>query len=63
MTTAFVPGPFRRTRRVAWRRWSLWGALGVLVVGMLVTLVYLAARYEASQAQSNVERDAATRPG
>ncbi|MBC5782821.1 PAS domain S-box protein [Ramlibacter sp. USB13] len=33
--------------------------LGVLVVGMLVTLVYLAARYEASVAQGNVERDAA----
>jgi two-component system sensor histidine kinase DctS len=59
VTQAFVPGPFRRTRRVAWRRWSLWVALGVLVVGLLVTLVYLAARYEASQAQSNVERDAA----
>ncbi|MCG2594784.1 PAS domain S-box protein [Ramlibacter sp. XY19] len=59
MTSAFVPGPFRRTRRVAWRRWSLWVALGVLVVGLLITLVYLAARYEASQAQSNVERDAA----
>ncbi|GAB3768033.1 hypothetical protein GCM10028796_30870 [Ramlibacter monticola] len=33
--------------------------LGVLVVGMLVTLVYLAARYEASVAQANVERDVA----
>ena len=42
-----------------WRRWSLWVLLGVLVVGMLVTLVYLAARYEASVAQANVERDAA----
>nr|WP_283254370.1 ATP-binding protein [Ramlibacter paludis] len=30
-----------------------------MVVGLLITLVYLAARYEASQAQSNVERDAA----
>ena len=59
MSTAFVPGPFRRRRAVAWRRWSLWAALGVLVVGMLATLIYLASRYEASQAQSNVERDAA----
>ncbi|MDB5857152.1 MAG: putative histidine kinase, classic [Ramlibacter sp.] len=59
MISAFVPGPFRPRRVMAWRRWSLWGLLGVLVVGMLVTLVYLAARYEASQAQSNVERDAA----
>jgi two-component system sensor histidine kinase DctS len=59
VTSSFVPGPFSRRRGVAWRRWSLWVALGVLVVGLLVTLVYLAARYEASQAQSNVERDAA----
>jgi two-component system sensor histidine kinase DctS len=57
--SAFVPGPFRRRRVLAWRRWSLWGLLVLLVGGMLVTLVYLAARYEASQAQSNVERDAA----
>ncbi|HET8748052.1 MAG TPA: ATP-binding protein [Ramlibacter sp.] len=33
--------------------------LGVLVVALLVTLVYLAARYEASVAQANVERDVA----
>ncbi|HEY0824312.1 MAG TPA: PAS domain S-box protein, partial [Ramlibacter sp.] len=33
--------------------------LGVLVVALLVTLVYLAARYEASVAQGNVERDVA----
>jgi two-component system sensor histidine kinase DctS len=33
--------------------------LGVIVAALLVTLVYLAARYEASVAQSNVERDAA----
>lgn len=46
-------------RLSSWRRWSLWVLLGVLVVGMLVTLVYLAARYEASVAQANVERDAA----
>lgn len=42
-----------------WRRWTLWGLLGVLVLALLATLVWLAARYEASQAQSNVERDAA----
>jgi PAS domain-containing protein len=35
------------------------GAAGRAGGGLLVTLVYLAARYEASQAQSNVERDAA----
>jgi two-component system sensor histidine kinase DctS len=41
------------------RRWSLWVLLGVLVVALLVILVYLAARYEASVAQGHVERDAA----
>ena len=46
-------------RLSSWRRWSLWVLLGVLVVAVLVTLVYLAARYEASVAQANVERDAA----
>lgn len=42
---------------IAWRRWSLWVLLGVLVVALLVILVWLAGRYEASQAQSQVERD------
>lgn len=44
---------------MAWGRWSLWALLGVLVIALLVILVWLAARYEASQAQSDVERDAA----
>ena len=42
----------------AWRRWSLWTLLVVLVASMLVTLVWLAGRYEASQVQTRVERDA-----
>jgi two-component system sensor histidine kinase DctS len=42
-----------------WRRWSLWSMLIALVVGVLVTLVWLAGRYEASQVQSKVERDTA----
>lgn len=46
-------------RPSSWRRWSLWVLLGVLVLALLATLVWLASRYEASQAQSNVERDAA----
>ncbi|WP_299760907.1 ATP-binding protein [Ramlibacter sp.] len=46
-------------RRPSWRRLSLWGLLGGLVLALLATLVWLAARYEASQAQSNVERDGA----
>ncbi|MBF5004908.1 two-component system sensor histidine kinase NtrB [Diaphorobacter caeni] len=43
----------------AWRRWSLWSLLVLLVASMLITLVWLAGRYEASQVQSRVERDAA----
>ena len=43
----------------AWRRWSLWTLLVVLVGSMLITLVWLAGRYEASQVQARVERDAA----
>ena len=45
--------------RSAWRRWSLWTLLVVLVVSMLGTMVWLAGRYEASQVQSRLERDAA----
>ena len=58
MTSYFVPG-FASVRLSTLRRWSLWMLLGVLVVALLVTLVYLAARYEASVAQANVERDVA----
>ncbi|GAB3665820.1 two-component system sensor histidine kinase NtrB [Ramlibacter alkalitolerans] len=58
MTSHFVPG-ISAIRLTTLRRWSLWVLLGVLVVALLVTLVYLAARYEASVAQANVERDAA----
>ncbi len=41
------------------RRWALWGALAVLVAALLVTLIWLAGRYEAEQVQNKVERDAA----
>jgi len=41
------------------RRWVLWGLLVVLVLSMLSTLVWLAGRYEVSQVQSRLERDAA----
>ncbi|MES2973148.1 MAG: PAS domain S-box protein [Pseudomonadota bacterium] len=40
-----------------WRRWSLWILLVALVVSLLVTLVWLAGRYEASQVQDRLERD------
>ena len=41
-----------------WRRWFLWLLLGVLVLLMLATLIWLAGRYEASQVQDRLERDA-----
>jgi two-component system, LuxR family, sensor histidine kinase DctS len=41
------------------RRWVLWGLLVALVLSMLSTLVWLAGRYEVSQVQSQIERDAA----
>jgi two-component system, LuxR family, sensor histidine kinase DctS len=40
------------------RRLALWSALVVLVAGLLVILIWLAGRYEASQVQSRLERDA-----
>ena len=46
-----------------WRRRALWSALTLLVVALLVTLVWLAGRYEASQVQSRLERDAAEAVG
>ncbi len=51
----------RRWRRWlgAWRRWSLWVLLLALVASMLVTLVWLAGRYEAAEVQSRLERDTA----
>jgi two-component system sensor histidine kinase DctS len=59
MTTLALAIPPGLRRLSAWRRWSLWVLLGVLVLALLVTVVWLAARYEASVAQGNVERDAA----
>ncbi len=41
------------------RRTVLWAALVVLVVSMLSTLVWLAGRYEVTQVQSRLDRDAA----
>lgn len=40
------------------RRRLLWSALALLVVSLLGILVWLAGRYEASQAQARLERDA-----
>jgi two-component system, LuxR family, sensor histidine kinase DctS len=44
-------------------RWSLWGLLFALVAALLVTLVWLAGRYEASQVQNKLERDTADAVG
>ena len=46
-----------RPRLSARLRWSLWSLMVVLVGALLVTLVWLAGRYEASQVQSKLERD------
>jgi two-component system, LuxR family, sensor histidine kinase DctS len=48
-----------RRWRSAHTRWSLWVLLVVLLAGMLVTLVWLAGRYETSQVQGRLERDTA----
>ena len=43
----------------ATRRWGLWGLLVTLIVALLAMLVWLAARYESSQVQDRLDRDAA----
>jgi two-component system sensor histidine kinase DctS len=40
------------------RRWFLWGLLVALIVALLAMLMWLAARYESSQVQDRLERDA-----
>lgn len=57
MTNVRPKRPLLQRWRGAWRRWSLWTALVLLVVSMLTTLVWLAGRYETSQVQSRLERD------
>ena len=46
------------SRQIGARRSVLWVLLLALVMGLLGTLVWLAGRYEASQVQSRLERDA-----
>jgi two-component system, LuxR family, sensor histidine kinase DctS len=50
--------PATRLLAFSWRRSLLWLAVGVLVAALLVTLVWLAGRYEASQVQQRLDRDA-----
>jgi two-component system, LuxR family, sensor histidine kinase DctS len=40
------------------RRWTLWGALAILVAALLGLLIWLASRYEMAQWQDRLERDA-----
>jgi two-component system sensor histidine kinase DctS len=42
-----------------WQRWFLWVLLAVLVLGLLVTVVWLAGRHEAEQVQAALDRDTA----
>jgi len=51
--------PALRALRAPAQSWSLWGSLIALVATLLSTLIWLAGRYEASQLQSNLERDTA----
>jgi two-component system sensor histidine kinase DctS len=48
-----------RRRPPAAQRWLLWFFLSAIVGGLLVTLIWLAGRYEASREQERLERDAA----
>ncbi len=52
------PAPVR-SRVAGLPRWGLWALLVALVAVLLSTLVWLAGRYEISQLQSRLERDAA----
>jgi two-component system, LuxR family, sensor histidine kinase DctS len=52
-----APTLFGPRRLPAYRRWALWALLIALVAALLVTLVWLAGRYEASQVQIKLERD------
>ena len=61
-----TPQFFRRLIALKWvsrqsgfRRWVLWILLLSLLVGLLGTLVWLSGRYEVSQIQQRLERDAA----
>ena len=41
-----------------WRRWILWIMLVTLILSMFSVLLWLAGRYEASQVQTRLDRDA-----
>ena len=45
--------------RSVWQRWFLWLILALLVMGLLITVVWLAGRHEAEQVQTALDRDTA----
>jgi two-component system sensor histidine kinase DctS len=62
VSAAALPATGKSPSAMLWRhyrRWTLWGLLAVLVLALLATLVWLAGRYEVSQVQNKLERDAA----
>ena len=58
LMTAWARWAARRWHH-SWRRWSLWLLLMLLVAGMLVMQVWLAGRYEVSEVQQRLDREAA----
>ncbi len=57
MSLVFPAAAALRLRTSTILRWGLWGLLIALVAALLVTQVWLAGRYEASQVQTKLERD------
>lgn len=56
---AALPPPGWRRLRSMWRRWFLWVLMALLVMGLLITVVWLAGRHEIEQVQQRLERDTA----
>ena len=57
MTSPYAPAGALARLRGAWRRWALWFALVLVVVGLLATLVWLARGHEIEQTQRDLDRD------
>ena len=57
MTSPDPPAGALARLRGAWRRWALWFALVLVVVGLLATLVWLARGHEIEQTQRDLDRD------
>ena len=57
MTSPDAPAGALARLRGAWRRWALWFALVLVVVGLLATLVWLARGHEIEQTQRDLDCD------